>query len=112
MLRALFFGALLLLAGSATAHAERICDIEKRWVDDTLPDKAPVTFRGRISKTYDYDPAWRLYSYEVTDSCGTAFILHTTPIKCRGQVAIAGEYSEWDSDAGILTAYVTSAACG
>ena len=110
MLRTIFFGMALLLAGTALAHAERICDIEKRWAG--LKDGQRLTIRGRITKSYGRDKDGN-YSYDIKDSCGEAFVGRDRPIKCSGRVTISGEY---DDDVsldlfGQIAIWVTRASC-
>jgi len=91
MPRTLFCGTLLLLAGMASAQAEHICDIERRW--EGLINGERLTISGRIVK--DYGPLRDgNFAYDIADSCGEAAIEWDQPIDCRGTVTITGEYDE------------------
>lgn len=89
MPRTALCAALLLLIGSATAQAARICDLAAQ----PLEDGAVVTISGRIVESYDRDD-YGDYGYDVRDSCGLAYVFRNSPIKCSGTVTITGRYDD------------------
>jgi len=110
----------------ADVEAEPICNIEKRWIDDSLPDGAFVRIRGRITEDYskvleEYNITFGLpketnlgyggWDYEITDKCGTALVLFDNRIQCPNEIDISGVYDEYESDAGILFIYSKNATC-
>jgi hypothetical protein len=89
---------IVLLLASTAARAERICDLEDRFLDaDTLSDGDTVTISGRIVETYDRDKDGT-YAYDIEDSCGVAFVSSKRPIACSGTVTVTGEFDEEASD--------------
>mgnify|MGYP002713103646 CR=1 FL=1 len=109
MLRSLYLSGLLLLAGAPLAHAERTCDIDKRF--ENLRDNEKLVVTGRIVKSYGRDK-YGDYSYDLADSCGQVYIGHDKPITCRGQITINGEFDEDVSlDYFDIAIWVTSYRC-
>lgn len=100
-----------LLLASTAARAERVCDLEDRYFDDRLQDSEVVTIQGRIVETYDRDEDGN-YSYDVKDSCGTAYILWDRPIACSGTITVTGKFDEETSDDEMaISLWVTRFSC-
>lgn len=100
----------LLLAFTAFAEAEPICDLDDRW--DDIRDGERLTIRGQIVKSYGQDSDGN-YTYDIVDSCGEAAIGSAQPIECSGQITIAGEFDELVSYEffGQIAIWVTQAIC-
>lgn len=113
MLRTIYFGTLLLLAGMDLAHAEPICDLWYKADSGQLRDGATVSIRGRIVGSWAPDSDGN-YSYEIEDTCSdAAFVTSERPINCRGQVTITGKFNQlafWGM-MGTVAIWVTQASC-
>lgn len=114
MLRTIFFGTLILLAGMDLAHAERICDLWHKADSGQLRNGATVSIRGRVVRSYGPDRDGNYsHAYEIKDSCSVAFVMSDRPINCRGQVTITGKFNliEFWSMMGEVAIRVTQASC-
>jgi hypothetical protein len=109
-LRIFLLAAPLLLAFTAFAEAEPICDLDDRW--ENIRDGERLTIRGRIVKSYGQDSDGN-YTYDIADSCSEAAIGSAQPIECSGQITIAGEFDEFVSYEffGQIAIWVTQAIC-
>lgn len=99
-----------MIALSSPGNAEPICDIDDRW--DELVDGERLTIRGRIDESYERGGEG-IYSYDIVDSCGEAFVEGYEPLECDGEITIAGEYNENATFElfGQLAIWVTQAIC-
>ena len=110
MARTILVCGAMLLATTALAHAERICDIEKRVAK--LNDGDPLTVTGRIAKAHGPND-FEVYSYDIADNCGAIYAGHDKPIQCRGAVTINGKFDAEESIGkfGDIAICVTSYRC-
>ena len=110
MARTILVCGAVLLATTVLAHAERICDIEKRATK--LIDGDQLTVTGHIAKSYGAND-FEVYSYDIADNCGAIHAGHDKPIQCRGAVTINGKFDSDETIAkyGDIAIWVTSYRC-